>query len=68
MVVTSDNILRTTGGVSLMLVSFGLNRILNKSALTQDLDNCGRSNISFGLMGSLVTGALVSYSGMRSMF
>ena len=68
MVFTSENLLKTTGGVSLMLVSFGLNRILNNSTVSKDLDNCGKANVSFGLAGSLMTGALISYSGMRSIF
>ena len=68
MVVTSESLLRATGGASLVLVSFGLNRILNNSSFSKDLDTCGRANISFGLAGSFVTGALVSYTGVRSMF
>ena len=68
MVVTSENLLRATGGASLVLVSFGLNRILNNSTVSKDLDNCGKSNVRFGLAGSIITGALVSYTGVRSMF
>jgi hypothetical protein len=68
MVITSENLLRATGGASLVLVSFGLNRILNNSTVSKDLDTCGRANVSFGLAGSIITGALVSYTGVRSMF
>ena len=68
MVVSSENLLRATGGASLVLLSFGLNRILNNSSFSKDLDTCGRANLGFGLAGSVITGGLVTYTGVRSMF
>ena len=65
MAVSSESLLRTTGGISLMLFGFGLNRILNKSEVFNSFDNCGRTNINFALSGSVLTGALLTYNGVR---
>jgi hypothetical protein len=67
MLVISDNLIKTTGGISLVFLGFGANRVLTKSTMATDLDNCGKTNINVGLVGAALTGVLLTYTGLRSM-
>lgn len=64
MVLNNDNLVRTVGGISLFLLSYGVNRLVNK---TTQLERCGKTNVNLGLAGTALTGVLISYSGVRSL-